>query len=140
VSRSCVNPNRWPPVLLGDHLTPLPPPPPPPPPFPDIDVFRALVFSATRTVKAPPSKFVKQLDEIPQVPVHADSSRSLALKLADRGLIGQFTGIYPSPRAVSAWVDKNWCPLIQRRVSTSFCGGQKLVPAHPTKGFFFLMR
>jgi hypothetical protein len=79
--------------------------------------------------KNPQSKFVKKMDDIPKVQVHADSSRPLVLKIVEHGLVGQFMGIWPSPRVVSEWVDKNWSPLIQGKVSSSFCG----------KGFFLFL-
>jgi hypothetical protein len=37
----------------------------------------------------------------------------MALKLVDQGLIGQFTGLWPSPRAMMIWIQKSWKPLIK---------------------------
>jgi hypothetical protein len=49
------------------------------------------------------SKFVKKLDEIPKVDILPSTSRKKALDLADKGLIGQFTGIWPSPKWLFGW-------------------------------------
>jgi hypothetical protein len=45
-----------------------------------------------------PFHFVKKSTEIPKVVVHAPSACPLALRLADRGLIGNFTGLWTSPK------------------------------------------
>jgi len=31
----------------------------------------------------------------------------VALSLAERGLVGQFTGLWPSPKTVQRWVERN---------------------------------
>jgi hypothetical protein len=102
------------------------PPPPLSSPPRDIEAFCALTGLALKSIKVPPSKFVKKIDEIPKVPVHASSSKNVAVCFATNGLIGQFTGIWPSLTAVANWVDQSWKPLIKGKVSSSFYG----------KGFF----
>jgi hypothetical protein len=66
------------------------------------------------------------MDEIPKVVVHPSSARPLALRLAENGLIGKFTGLWPSPKAMHHWLDLNWRKMIQGQMSVAFCG----------KGFF----
>eukprot|EP00253_Pinus_taeda_P012689 PITA_12689 len=46
----------------------------------------------------------------------------VALSLADQGLIGQFTGLWPSPKTTEQWVNRNWAPLISQSVSSYFLG------------------
>eukprot|EP00253_Pinus_taeda_P023673 PITA_23673 len=46
----------------------------------------------------------------------------VALSLADRGLIGQFTGLWPSPKTTEKWVNRNWVPLINQSVTSYFLG------------------
>ena len=75
------------------------PSPPPPLPPPNIGSFRAHVASSPKSNKVPPLKFVKKLDGIPKVLVHAPWSRNLDLRFEANGLIGLFTWIWPSPRA-----------------------------------------
>jgi hypothetical protein len=69
---------------------------------------------------------VKKIDEIPKVPVHPSTSRPFALWLAENGLIRQFMGLWPSPRAMAQWLDQNWKKMIKGQMSSAFCG----------KGFF----
>jgi hypothetical protein len=65
--------------------------------------------------------FVKKLDEIPKVLLPPSSARKKALALADCGLIGQFTGIWPSPKTIETWMEKNWKPLIKGSLNHFFC-------------------
>jgi hypothetical protein len=95
-------------------------------PSPDMQAFQALVSSYAKAPKILPSHFVKKAAEIPKVVVFAPSARPLALRLTDRGLIGQFTGLWPSPRAMHIWLEANWRKLIKGQLSAAFCG----------KGFF----
>jgi hypothetical protein len=59
---------------------------------PDTVAFSALVASLP--------KALKKLDEILAVPVQR-SSKHRALKLVENGLVGQFTGIWPSPKSMA---------------------------------------
>ena len=98
-----------------------------PPLPPDLEAFRSLVAASE---KRPPSvsqqKFVKKLDNIPTVTLPAEDACRSALNLAERGLIGQFTGLWPSPKAVEDWVRRNWTPLVKEGIKSYFVG----------KGFF----
>ena len=69
------------------------------------------------------------LDCIPivELPI-AETCRS-TVNIADRGLIEQFTGLWPSPKSVEAWVQRNWTPLVTEGIKNHFVG----------KGFFVFM-
>jgi hypothetical protein len=97
--------------------------PPQPPQSPDLAAFQTLISSYTKSAKgAQTSRFVKRIEEIPKVAVHTTSSRPFALRLAENGLIGQFTGLWPSPKAMALWLDQNWRKTIKGQLSTAFCG------------------
>jgi hypothetical protein len=76
-----------------------------PPPFPELKEFRKLVAAAS---KRPPSavqqKFVKKLDNIPNVELPLEETCRSTVNLVDRGLIGKFTRLWTSPKSVDAWV------------------------------------
>ena len=42
------------------------------------------------------------------------------LNLAERGLIGQFTSLWPSPKAIEGWVQRNWKPLVLEDIHSHF--------------------
>jgi hypothetical protein len=57
--------------------------PSPPTSFPpDIESFRSSWPQLQNQISPPPSKFVKKLDKIPKVPVHASLSINLVLRFA----------------------------------------------------------
>lgn len=68
------------------------------------------------------SKFIKKLDEIPLIPLPTALPRRAAVSLADRALVGQFTGLWPSPRTVQKWVERNWNAMVQGKIAIRFCG------------------
>jgi hypothetical protein len=41
----------------------------------------------------------------------------VAISLSDRGLVGQFMGLWPSARSTDNWIQRNWHPLIQNSVT-----------------------
>jgi hypothetical protein len=49
-----------------------------------------------------PHQSLKKLDDILKVPLHASSSIKLALRFVANALVGNFIGIWPSPRAVAS--------------------------------------
>jgi hypothetical protein len=96
---------------------------PPPPPSP-ASSFRRLVEACskqTTTVEAP--SFVKKLKDIPEIDLPPDQPMKVALSLSERGLIGQFMGLWPSSRSTDNWVQRNWRPLITNSV-TSYAVGR----------------
>jgi hypothetical protein len=97
--------------------------PPQPPSPPDLAVFQTLISSYSKSAKgAPTSRFVKRLEAIPKVSVHSPSSRPFSLRLAENSLIGKFTGLWPSPKAMALWLEQNWKKTIKGQLSTTFCG------------------
>jgi hypothetical protein len=90
---------------------------PPPPPSP-ASSFRRLVEACskqTTTLEAP--SFVKKLKDIPEIDLPPDQPMKVALSLSERGLIGQFMGLWPSSRSTDNWVQRNWRPLITNSVT-----------------------
>jgi hypothetical protein len=51
-------------------------------------------------------KFVKNLEEITEVALPLEKTIQIALSLAERALIGQFTGLWPSPKSMERWVHR----------------------------------
>eukprot|EP00253_Pinus_taeda_P028296 PITA_28296 len=68
------------------------------------------------------SKFVKKLHILQEFHLPPTLPRMAALSLAEKGLIGQFTGLWPSPRTVQRWVEHNWSDKIPGKISIRFCG------------------
>jgi hypothetical protein len=83
-----------------------------------LEAFKALVRSAgPKSKPSLPSKFVKRMEEIPSLELSPEEPCKLALLLADKALIGKFTGLWPSPKTVEAWTIDRWEPMIQGGVS-----------------------
>ena len=68
------------------------------------------------------SKFVKKLDVFQEVQLPLVLPCMVALSLAEKGLIGQFTGLWASPKTIQRWVERNWFDKIQGKISIRFCG------------------
>ena len=65
-----------------------------PSPPPNLDAFRKLVAtSSKRKLSLNQQKFVKKLDNIPSMDLPVERPWQIAMNIADRGLIGQFTGL-----------------------------------------------
>jgi len=76
----------------------------PPPPASAADAFRRLVSSGGKRPFQPVvPKFIKKLEEIPEIVLPEDHPVKTALALAERGLVGQFMGLWPSPKATDDW-------------------------------------
>ena len=95
----------------------------PPDPESVEDRFHSIVAAmpTVQAAAAPPSKFVKRA-EIPEVKLSSAASKRKAVTLSEKGLIGLFTGLWPSPHSVEVWLNKNWRTLIQGEVQQIFCG------------------
>ena len=79
-----------------------------------LEAFKALVRSARpKTEPSSSSKFVKKMEEIPSLELPPEEPCNLALLFAGTTLIGKFTGLWPSPKTVEAWMDDRWKSLIQ---------------------------
>ena len=102
----------------------------PPPPILEVEAFRNLLDAAgKRPIFGSQQKFVKKMDNIPTVEFPMEETSRSALNLAERGLIGQFTGLWPSSKAVEDWVKQNWIPLVSEGIKSHFVG----------KGFFVFL-
>ena len=102
---------------LDSHHSPLPPPS-----NLAYDAFNLLLASLPKKRTSEAAKFVKKLDDIPEISLPGKGPIQVALSLANRALIGQFTGLWPSPKSTEIWVAKNWAPLIKHSVSSYFLG------------------
>ena len=90
---------------------------PPPPIPPDIVAFKRLVDSYEKRKGSPNvHQFVKKAYNIPSVEFPAERPCRTALNLAERGLIGQFLGLWSSPKVVDGWVQRNWMPLVTKGI------------------------
>ena len=49
-------------------------------------------------------QFVKKADNVPSVELPDEYPCLTALNIAKRGHIGQFTSLWPSPKAIDGWV------------------------------------
>ena len=77
---------------------------PPPPLPPELLAFKRLVASSGKQKgNSLVQQFVKKVD-IPSVELPAERPCQMALNIYERGLIGQFTGLLPSPKAIDGWV------------------------------------
>ena len=76
----------------------------PPPLPPELEAFKRLISSCGKRKGSPLSQsFVKKTD-IPSVDLSTERPWQNSLNLAECGLIGQFTRLWPSPKAVEGWV------------------------------------
>jgi hypothetical protein len=75
--------------------------------------FRAMVLTYVRTSKAQSMKFIKGIEEMLEVKLPQSSTRCKTLAFANRGLIGKFTSIWPSPRTMASWIQKNLKPHVK---------------------------
>jgi len=78
----------------------------PPPLLPlDLSAFKKLIESCSRRpVSTTEENFVKKLDSIPLIALRVDEACRAALNLAARSLIGQLTGLWPSPKLIESWI------------------------------------
>ena len=93
-----------------DHL--------PPPLLAEMDAFRRLVAGGGKR-KAPPlvPKFIKKLADIAEIALPETTSVKIALALSERGLVGQFMGLWPSAKTTDDWIQRNWKPHLKQGVT-----------------------
>jgi len=68
------------------------------------------------------TKFFKRLEDIPEISLRPALPCRATLSLAECGLVGQFTGLWPSPKTMQKWVEMNWMASIDGKISIRFCG------------------
>ena len=73
------------------------------PPDPRSDAFDRLIGPQNRRsgIRDPP-KFVKRIEDVPEVSLPLKETMWVSLSLADRALIEQFTGLCPSPKTMDS--------------------------------------
>ena len=85
------------------------------PPDPDPDAGRAWLYVSFQWVlasqapyKPPPvdARFVKRV-EAPKVKLSSLASKFKAVALHERGLVDHFIGLWPFPRSIETWLNKN---------------------------------
>ena len=75
---------------------------------PELVAFKKLIDSyGKRKMNESQHKFIKKLDCISTVSLLTEETCRSTLNLADRGLIGQFIDLWPSPKTIDAWVQRN---------------------------------
>ena len=90
---------------------------------PDLNAFRKLVASCSkRKLSQNQHTFVKKLENIPTIDLPMDQTCRTTLSIVDRGLIGQFIWIWPSPKTIEVWVQRNWKPLISESICSNLIG------------------
>jgi len=62
------------------------------------------------------------MDEIPSLELSPSDPCQKALILSEQALIGKFTGLWPSPKAVEIWIAEHWNPLLSGQVSLFAAG------------------
>ena len=62
-------------------------------------------------------KFIKKLDSIPEIDLPSEIPIKIALALSDRGLVGQFMGLWPSTKTTDDWIQRNWRPQLKNSVT-----------------------
>jgi hypothetical protein len=82
----------------------------PPPLTPSVDeaTFRRLLLAQGKKKEGGGvPNFVKKLDEVPEIDLPPTQPMSFFVSLADRALVRQFTGLWPSPQTTENWIQNN---------------------------------
>ena len=66
---------------------------------PDLEAFKRLIASSGKRKGGASNKFVKKVD-IPSIEIPIERIYRSTLNIAEQGLIGQFTGLWPSLKAI----------------------------------------
>jgi hypothetical protein len=57
------------------------------------------------------------LEDIPEIILPLEQPMKVAISLSERGLVGQFMGLWPSTKTTDNWIQRNWRPLIKNSVT-----------------------
>lgn len=77
----------------------------PTPPISFDEAFRRILSKNGKKHLTPEVlKFIKMLEEIPEIALPKDQLINIALSLADKGLVGQFMGCWPSTKTTDEWI------------------------------------
>ena len=89
------------------------------PPDPRSDAFDCLIGPQNRRSGIrDPSKFVKIIEDVPEVALPPEETMQVYVSLANQTLIRQFMGLWPLPKSTDSWVQRNWRPLIYKNVAS----------------------
>ena len=80
---------------------------PSPPPPSTAEAFKTLLPSLPKKKCMEAAKFVKRLEDIPEIALPPEGPIQVALSLENRALVGQFTGLWPSLKSIENWVARN---------------------------------
>lgn len=86
------------------------------------EAFSQLLAGLPQKKKSEAAKFVKKLENIPEISLPPETPIQVALSLTERAFVGKFTGLWPSPKTTETWVNKNWAPLIKSSTTSYFLG------------------
>jgi hypothetical protein len=90
---------------------------PPPPPSPSSTFNKLITACSKKTAQGESSSFVKRLEAIPEICLPPEQPMKVAISLSERGLVGQFMGLWPSTRTTDNWIQRNWRPLTKNSVT-----------------------
>lgn len=88
----------------------------------EIEAFKAMTSLLKCRSSQQPLKFVKKLDESPLVNISSLEAQKTIFTLSGRAIVGNFIGLWPSPKEVVAWIFENWKPKLQNLVSSFVVG------------------
>jgi hypothetical protein len=80
-----------------------------------------------KTAPSAPPSFVKKLDAISEIDLSPEHPMKVALSLSERGLVGQFMGLWSSTRSTDNWIQRNWRPLITNSVTCYVVGREYFI-------------
>ena len=70
--------------------------------------FTSLISSlGPQRTRPATTKFVKKLESIPEISLPPSVPRKATISITEKGLDGQFTGLWLSPKTVQKWVERN---------------------------------
>ena len=87
----------------------------------NLEAFKRLIASCGKRKGGPLQKFVKKVD-IPSVELLVEWTCRSTIHLVEHGIICQFTGLWPYPKAIDGWVQRNWRPLVTEGIRIHFVG------------------
>jgi hypothetical protein len=71
---------------------------PPPPPSPTASFNKLITACRKKSIQEESSSFVRRMDNVPEINLPPEQPMKVALSLSERGLVGQFMGLWPSTR------------------------------------------
>jgi hypothetical protein len=87
------------------------------PPSTTASFHKILASQGKKLPVAEPPSFFKKIDLILEIELPLDHPMRVVVSLLDRGLVGQFMGIFSSVRTTDNWIQINWLLLIKRSIT-----------------------